>query len=158
MGDGDLQELPLGNLASKRPVPADCPQEYLFAMELEIAVPHQGTGQQPRLAEYLKAIAHPEHQTAIGGKLLDRLHYRAEPGDRPATQVIPVAEASRHNYGICRAEHGIFVPNQICGMAHDPDGMDAILVAIGGRKLKNGPMSAWLRSKNARSSADRPAK
>ena len=53
----------------------------------------------------------PEHEPAVGGELLDRLHDRRKFGDRAAAQVVAVGEAAGQDDGVDIAEGGGIVPD-----------------------------------------------
>src|SRR5581483_10260745 len=63
--------------------------------ERERRVRSEHAGQQAGLAEDLKAVADPEHRSAVGGELRDRSHDRREAGNRTAAEVVAVGKAAR---------------------------------------------------------------
>ena len=73
-------------------------------MNLRLAVAEQRAGQQAGFHQDLEAVADAEHQAAVGGELLDRLHHRRKVGDGAAAQVIAVGEAAGQDDGIDIAE------------------------------------------------------
>src|SRR3954464_838834 len=107
----------------------------MLAMELQIAVSHQGTRQQAGFGQHLEAIADPEHQPAVVGKLFYRLHDRTESGDGAAAKIIAVAEATRNDYCVGVTERVFLVPNVARRVAKQPGGMNGILIAVGCWKL-----------------------
>ena len=109
-----------------------------FAMELQIAVADQRAGQQAGLGQHLKAVADAQHQPALVGELLDGLHHRAEPRNRPAAQIVAIAEAAGHDDGIGVAQGGVLMPDQPRGVAEQAHGVDGVLVAVAGGKLEDG--------------------
>ncbi len=83
------------------------------ADELEVAVPAQDAGQEPRLAEDLEAVADPEHRAAVGGEAPDGIHHRRDAGDRPATEVVAVGEPARkHDAARSSRERRVAVPHR----------------------------------------------
>jgi len=138
VGNRNLQDLARWNPAGKGGFQVRGLQKDLFAMELQVTVANQGAGQEAGFAQNLESVADANDQTAVGGKLLDGLHHRAEPGDGPAAQVVAIAEPAGHDHGIDRSQRSVFVPDEMGGVTQNAHGMDAILVAIGGRKLENG--------------------
>src|SRR5947208_150624 len=111
----------------------------MLTAELKRAVPDERAGKQARFAKNLKAVADAKDRPAVGGKLLHRLHDRAESRDGPCAQVIPVTEPARNNDRTSRTERGFLVPEKAGGMAEDIfQDMDRILVAIRGGELKHG--------------------
>ena len=79
-------------------------QEDLFAAKLERTISHERAGEESRFAKDLEAVADAEYQAALGCKLLNGLHHRAEPGDGATPEVIPVAEAARDDHRVGHAE------------------------------------------------------
>src|SRR6185369_9068974 len=63
-------------------------------------------------AEDLEAVAHTEHEPAIGSELLHGLHHGREFCDRAATQIIAVGESSGQDHGIDAAERARVVPDE----------------------------------------------
>ena len=136
--DGHPQVFPRRDLVGKRRIRRDGFEVNEFAMKLQIAVADERPRQQPRLGEHLKPVAHAQHQPALAGKLLDRLHHRAEPRDRAAAQIIAIAETAGHDHRVGIAQRSVFVPDQPRGMAEQAHGVDGILIAVAGGKLENG--------------------
>src|SRR5207302_920478 len=76
---------------------------------------------------------------AAGGKLLHCLHHRTEPRDGAATEVIAVAESTRHNDGVRVAERRFLVPEIARRVAqHVAQRVDCVLVAVGSGELEDG--------------------
>ena len=67
---------------------------------LQMPVAAQHPGQQPGLAQDLEAVADPDDRTALGDKLVQRRHYRREPGDGPSPQIITIGEAARQHQAV----------------------------------------------------------
>jgi len=113
-------------------------EEDLLAAELERAISNQCTGEQPRFAEDLKAVADSEDETPLSGEALESDDDGAESGDSPAAEVISVAEAAGYDHGIETVERSVLVPDQIGMVAERADCVDAVLVAVGSGELKDG--------------------
>ena len=109
----------------------------MFAMKLKIAIANECAWQKSGFSKDLESVADPEHEAAVFGKLLNRLHHGAEPCDSTAAQVIAVAESAGHDHAICVAERSFFVPHVTRGMADCAHGMNGVLVAIGCGELKD---------------------
>ena len=110
--DGHAQHLALLRRVGEGRVGGVDAQAHFAADELEAAVADQRAGQQAALHQDLEAVADAEHQPAIGGELLDRLHDGRELGDGAAAQVIAVGEAAGQDHGIDIAERGRIVPDE----------------------------------------------
>ena len=82
------------------------------ADELEAAIADERAGQQAAFDQDLEAVADAEHQPAIGGELLHRLHHGRELGDGAAAQIIAVGEAAGQNHRIDVAQAGRVVPDE----------------------------------------------
>ena len=63
-----------------------------------------GSGEQARFGENLEAVADAEHQSAAGGKPLNRLHYGGESGNCPGSEVIAIGESAGHEHRIDAAQ------------------------------------------------------
>ena len=86
---------------------------HFAADEFEPAIADQRAGQQAGFDQDLESVADAEHQPAIGGEFLDRLHHGREFGDGAAAQVIAVGEAAGKDDGIDIAERGGIVPDKL---------------------------------------------
>jgi hypothetical protein len=113
-------------------------EEDLFAVEAEVPVADQGSGQQARLAEDLEAVADAQHQSAVVGETAHGLHHRAEAGDGTAPEGVAVAEAAGNDDRIHLTEVGVLVPDQLGLGSQHAQGVDAVLIAVGGRELEDG--------------------
>ena len=93
-------------------------------------------GQQPRLAQHLKAVADPEHRPAVGGERGDRLHRGCETRDRPGAQVVAVGEAAGDDHRVEAGEVAVAVPDEL--RVGDPTaGEHRVALVAGARELKN---------------------
>ena len=90
-------------------------------MNFRLRVAQQGAGQQTGFHQNLEAVADAEHQAAIRGELLHRLHHRREARDRAAAQIIAVREAAGQNDGIDVAQIDGIVPDELGFLAQDCD-------------------------------------
>src|SRR5262249_55910409 len=80
--------------------------------ELERVVGKQGTREQMRLAQNLKAVADAEHEAALARELRDLLHHRRKPRDRPDAQVVAVGEAARDDHRVDALKVAVGVPQE----------------------------------------------
>src|SRR6266404_7141532 len=67
---------------------------HLLAYILQAGVTHQRAREQPSFTQYLKAVADPDDQPALGGKFLYRFHCRSKRCNSAGAQVITVGEAT----------------------------------------------------------------
>src|SRR5262245_21242596 len=109
----------------------------MFAAKLERAIADERAGEQAGFAQHLEAVANAKHEPAVGGKLLHRSHHGTEPRNRAATQVIAITKSAWNNHGIDGPQRTFLVPDEPGGVAEELDGVDGILIAIGGGKLKD---------------------
>src|SRR5262245_12739859 len=80
---------------------------------MQVTIAYQGTGQQSRFAQNLKAIANPENESAILRKLLHGSHHRRESRERARTQIIAIRKATGDDDCIVTTQIGIAMPNEI---------------------------------------------
>jgi hypothetical protein len=88
-------------------------QKYIPANKLLVPVAKENTGKQPAFTENLKAVADSEYFTSLVRELYDALHHGTKPGDRSASQVVTITEATGQNDAIFGSEHAqvaVFVP------------------------------------------------
>ena len=138
MGNRHAQQLALRNRLRERRVVVLRFQKNLFATELQRAIPHERARQQPGLGQNLKSIADAQHRPALRREILHGLHDGAEPRDGACAQIIPVAEASRHDDRVRVAERSFLVPRVMRRVAqHVAQDMHRILVAVRSGKLEN---------------------
>ena len=118
----------------------------MFAAELQRPIMNQRAGQQAGFAQYLEPVADAEHEPAVGDKLLHCLHHRTEPRDGAATEVVAVAESTRHNDGVRVAKRRFLVPDKAGRVAqHVAQRVDCVLVAVGRGELEDGEIHFDLR-------------
>jgi hypothetical protein len=70
---------------------------HILANEFQLRIAHQDAGQQARFAQDLKAVADPEHETAIGGVFAHRVHHRRAGGNRAAAQIVAIGKPAGHH-------------------------------------------------------------
>ena len=97
VGDRHTDHLARIVAAGKRRVGALDAQIDVAADESHRRIAHQHAGKEPRFAQDLEAVAHPEHETAVPGVGAHRVHDRRARGNCPAAQIIAVGEAARHH-------------------------------------------------------------
>lgn len=142
--DGDAEEFAGWDLVGKRRVRRETLQKHMFAAELERAIADERPGEQTGLAQHLKSVADAQHQTAFGGEPLHCPHHGTKARDRSAAEIIAVTEPTRNNDGISIAQLFFLVPNQTGALAGEPEGVESILIAIGGGELKNNEVHGCL--------------
>jgi len=135
VGDGHAQNFSRRNLVGERRVVRGGLEKNVFAVELQIAIADERSGQQAGFGEDLKTVADAEDEAAVVGELFHGLHHGAEPRDRAAAQIIAVAEAAGHDDAVGVAERGVLVPDEPRGMAEQAHGVDGVLIAVAGREL-----------------------
>src|SRR3970282_1715503 len=135
VGDGDLEDLPHAAGPGEGRVGVLDPQVDEAAEELEPAVAQHRPRQQPRLAQYLEAVADAQHQPALRRELPDRAHHRRVAGDGPRAQVVAVGEAPGEDDGVEVADFSRLVPNPFGGLAEDvAENMEGVVVAVAAGK------------------------
>src|SRR6185503_5221308 len=75
-----------------------------IADEAERSVPHQRTGQKPRLAQHLEAVADAEHEAAVSGVAADGVHDRRAARHGAAAEVVAVGEAAGQQHDVGAAQ------------------------------------------------------
>jgi hypothetical protein len=104
----------------------------VFATVLELAVSEHRPGQQSRFEQHLKTVADSQHWSAALGKLANRRHDRREPRHRTGPQIIAVGKPAGQNDHLGALQTGVFVPDQLSGLAeHLGRCMIRIVVAVG---------------------------
>src|SRR5687768_2251198 len=86
MGNRDLEDV-IGRVFYK----------YILADKLLVGIAQQCTRQQAGFAEDLETDTNAKYLSAVIGKFYHTLHHRAEPGDRPATEIITIRKAVGQN-------------------------------------------------------------
>src|SRR5882724_8569458 len=109
--DGHLENLALPQRTGERGVRVLDQEVGRLAAVLQALVAHQGTGQQPGLAEDLEPVARAEHEAAAGGELGQRLHHRRTSRHRARPEIVPVREATGEDQAVELAEVGVPVPD-----------------------------------------------
>jgi hypothetical protein len=104
--------------------------------EAPVGVHEQRPRQQARLAEHLKAVADPQHETAVARELDHRLHRRREPRDRPRAQVVAVGEAPGHDDRVGTLQIAVAVPQEL-RVGDLLRGVQRVDLVAGAGKLKN---------------------
>ena len=99
---------------------------------LQAFVPHQGAGQESRLAQDLKPVARAEHQSAASGKFGEFLHHRRASRDGPRAEIITIREASRQDDTVDPGEVAVAVPHELDRLAQD-FGDDVVEVVVAPR-------------------------
>src|SRR5580658_4328878 len=111
------------------------PYVYRLADIFQSHVAHQGAGQQTGLAQNLKAVADPEHQSAAVSELLDRFHHRREFSDGASAQVIAEGKAAGNDDGIAVLQVMRLVPEECNRLLRNLlDGPIGIVIAIRSRE------------------------
>ena len=90
-----------------------------MAAEAKVPVPDQSPRQEVRLTEHLESVADPEREPSAAREVDHLAHDRAEAGDRPALEVVPVGEAARQHHDVHALEVRRLVP-QIGGALSQP--------------------------------------
>src|SRR5438270_198063 len=83
---------------------------FAATAELTDVVADQRTGQEACLAEDLEPVADAPDQAPVGGEADDRVHHRAEAGDRTAAEVVAVGEATRQDDAVAVLQVLFLVP------------------------------------------------
>ena len=86
------------------------PDVHVPAHETLADVVQQGPRKQPCLTEHLKAVAHPEDQTALACMFDHLLHDRGKTRDGPRTEVVPIGKATRKDDHIDSLQVMLLVP------------------------------------------------
>jgi hypothetical protein len=92
----------------------------------QVGVARQRAGQQPRLAQHLKAVADAQHGPAVAGKGRHRAHDRGKARQRPGAQVVAVGKPAGHDHRVDAGEVGVAVPQQLRLAADQPDGVGGV--------------------------------
>src|SRR5438128_12693301 len=85
-------------------------------------VANERSGQQPRFAKNLEAIADAQHQPSIGGKLANRLHHRRKLGNSSRAQIVAISKATWNDDGITVLKIELFMQkkdNRLLGYGLD---------------------------------------
>src|SRR5207253_5542579 len=85
-------------------------------------VADQRSWQEAGLAEDLEPVADAEDRRTPCCERRHLAHHRSEPGDRVATEVVPVAEPTRKNHGVDAVQVRFRVPERDGRPSHELDG------------------------------------
>ncbi len=134
VGDRQPQRPSIGQGAGERAVEAFRDDPDVAAEEAELPVAEQGPRHQAGLRQHLEAVAHPEHEAAVGGEPRDGAHDRAEPGDHPRPEVVAVGEAAREDDSRDSGEVDILVPQRHRLGAGEPEAVLRVGIAVAARE------------------------
>ena len=97
MGDRDVHEIAFGVRRREGRARVLDPETHVVAAEAQVSVADQRAGQEVRLAQHLEPVADPQREPPAAREVDHLAHDRAEAGDRPGPQVVPVGEPAREH-------------------------------------------------------------
>jgi hypothetical protein len=108
---------------------------HAIANEVQVAIAHQGTGEQSRFRQNLEAVANADDQTAPLGMFDRGLQGGRKTGDRATPQIVAIAKSPWHNDQIRILQIAVFMPNHLGRLTEQVAGdVGRVAIAISARK------------------------
>src|SRR5258708_423997 len=105
---------------------------HRLANVFQSGVAHQRSGQKPRLAQDLKAVADSQHQSSAVRKAPHRFHHGRELGNRASPQIVAVRKTSGDDDGVAVLQIMRLVPQESHRLPDNLlNGPESIVIAVG---------------------------